>query len=44
LLLRTDKTLKEIAAMLGYADVFYFSRLFKKVAEVSPRTYRARMG
>ncbi|QYR21396.1 AraC family transcriptional regulator [Paenibacillus sp. sptzw28] len=44
LLLNTDKTVKEIAAMLGYADVFYFSRLFKKYVDAAPRTYRNRMG
>lgn len=42
-LLNTDDTVKEIADKLGYADVFYFSRLFKKYAGISPREYRRSM-
>lgn len=42
-LLNTDDTVKEIADLLGYADVFYFSRLFKKYAGLSPRAYRRSM-
>ena len=34
--MRVDK----IAAMVGFDDVFYFSRLFKKITGVSPRAYR----
>lgn len=40
LLDHTPLTVKEIAAMLGYDDAFYFSRLFKLVSRVSPRDYR----
>jgi AraC-like DNA-binding protein len=40
LLDRTSLAVKEIAAALGYEDAFYFSRLFKRVSEVSPRAYR----
>ncbi|SDW65402.1 AraC family transcriptional regulator [Paenibacillus sp. CF384] len=43
LLLNTDKTVMEIASLLGYADMFYFSRLFKKLADTAPSTYRSRM-
>ena len=32
--------LKEIAAMTGYNDVNYFSRIFKDVVGVSPKQYR----
>ncbi|MFC5652322.1 AraC family transcriptional regulator [Paenibacillus solisilvae] len=44
LLLNTDKSVKEIADLLGYKDVFYFSRLFKKYVLAAPKTYRSRMG
>ncbi|MEF3302102.1 AraC family transcriptional regulator [Paenibacillus sp. GYB003] len=40
ILLNSGKTLKEIAASLGYKDVFYFSRLFKKYVGVSPKLFR----
>ncbi|MBP1992501.1 AraC family transcriptional regulator [Paenibacillus eucommiae] len=35
-LLTTQLTLREIALSVGYADVYYFSRLFKKQFGVSP--------
>ncbi|AJY76130.1 AraC family transcriptional regulator [Paenibacillus beijingensis] len=44
LLLNTDFTVKEIGERLGYADVFYFSRLFKKFVGSSPQIYRAHNG
>jgi YesN/AraC family two-component response regulator len=31
---------QEVAQEIGYADGYYFSRLFKKVIGVSPREYR----
>ncbi|MBP1990062.1 helix-turn-helix domain-containing protein [Paenibacillus eucommiae] len=40
ILLNTDSSVKEIANLLGYKDVFYFSRLFKKFVGVSPLVYR----
>lgn len=40
----TNKTVKEIAWDLGYADEYYFSRLFKSKAEVSPQVYRDTVG
>ncbi|NJB72633.1 AraC-like DNA-binding protein [Saonia flava] len=40
----TDKTVKEIAYELGYDDEYYFSRFFKKKAEVSPLIYRKNVG
>lgn len=43
LLVSTDKTVNEIASLLGYSDMFYFSRVFKKMTDTAPRTYRKRM-
>ena len=40
----TNKTVKEIAYELGYNDEYYFSRFFKKNAEVSPQIYRETVG
>ncbi|WP_223836314.1 AraC family transcriptional regulator [Paenibacillus oceani] len=40
MLLNTERTIKEIADMLGYGDMFYFSRLFKKYVGVSPANFR----
>ncbi|HEY2492562.1 MAG TPA: AraC family transcriptional regulator [Paenibacillus sp.] len=36
LLLGTDATLQEIAHAVGYSDVYYFSRIFKKYIGLSP--------
>ncbi|WP_346238708.1 AraC family transcriptional regulator [Niabella insulamsoli] len=36
----TSKKIYEVAEAVGYDDVFYFSRLFKKVMQVSPNQYR----
>ena len=40
----TSKPVKEIAYGLGYADEFYFSRVFKTYADVSPQLYRDTVG
>jgi AraC-like DNA-binding protein len=40
----TSKTVKEIAWHLGYTDEFYFSRVFKNNAGISPQTYRETVG
>lgn len=40
----TSKSVKEIAYDLGYDDEHYFSRFFKKNAEVSPQLYRETVG
>lgn len=40
----TKKTIKEIAYELGYQDEYYFSRFFKKNADVSPQLYRETVG
>ena len=40
----TSKAVKQIAWELGFEDEYYFSRLFKKTADVSPATYRQTVG
>ncbi|CAN5375758.1 helix-turn-helix domain-containing protein [soil metagenome] len=40
----TSKSVKEIAAELGYEDEYYFSRFFKVNADVSPQLYRETVG
>jgi len=40
----SHKTIKEIAYRLGYEDEYYFSRFFKKHADVSPQLYRETIG
>jgi len=42
LLVETMLQIKEVAAMLGYDDQFYFSRMFKSVYGMSPREYRVK--
>jgi AraC family transcriptional regulator of arabinose operon len=36
----TDRSIKEIAAALGFDDQYYFSRLFSKLIGMSPLKYR----
>lgn len=43
LLLSTEKSLEEIARQVGFTDVFYFPRVFKKTAGLPPATYRNRL-
>lgn len=40
----TNKSVKEIAYLLGYDDEHYFSRFFKNKADVSPTLYRETVG
>ncbi len=40
LLLEKKPTLKELAAEVGFKDVYYFSRMFKKIAGIAPAHYR----
>jgi transcriptional regulator GlxA family with amidase domain len=41
LLDETSVSVKEVAAILGYDDQFYFSRLFKSATHMPPTHYRA---
>ncbi|MCW8131277.1 MAG: helix-turn-helix transcriptional regulator [Planctomycetota bacterium] len=43
LLIRSDLSVKEIAAQVGHPDPFHFSRLFKQVCGASPQHYRAQL-
>jgi len=40
LLLGTDADLQDIALAIGYSDVYYFSRIFKKYTGMSPLRFR----
>ena len=40
LLLETKKTVKEISALLGFEDVAYFDRVFKKEVGITPVQFR----
>jgi YesN/AraC family two-component response regulator len=40
----TNKSIKEVAYELGYDDEYYFSRFFKKNANISPQLYRQTVG
>lgn len=40
LLVKTDASLRVIATSVGYTDVYYFSRLFKKKLGTSPAQFR----
>lgn len=44
LLLSTDKSLVEIAMDVGYDDVFYFSRFFKKHTSYAPSDFKRALG
>lgn len=44
LLRHTDFSVKEIAAMCGYRDPYFFSRAFKEYTGTSPRAYRMGRG
>lgn len=43
ILLNSTNSVKEIADSLGYKDVFYFSRIFKKYVGMSPLIFRNTM-
>ena len=38
------KTIQEIACSVGYDDLIFFRRLFKRYAGVSPQAYRQNFG
>lgn len=40
LLFTTDKTVKEIAYIMGFSDQNYFIRLFRQLTEITPQEYR----
>ena len=40
LIVQSDMAIKDVAMSVGYTDVSYFSRLFKKVTGISPNDYR----
>lgn len=40
--LGTGKTVKETAALVGYRDVYFFSRMFKRYMGASPASYQLR--
>jgi transcriptional regulator GlxA family with amidase domain len=40
----TSSSVKEVAAIVGYHDQFYFSRVFKSVHRMAPTEYRRRNG
>jgi AraC family transcriptional regulator, transcriptional activator of pobA len=40
ILTQSRQQVKQIAWQLGYEDQYYFSRMFKKQAGISPREYR----
>lgn len=40
LLLGTNLPIKSIAEQCGFSDIHYFSRLFKKIVETTPKAYR----
>ena len=39
----TTDSVKQVAASLGYSDVYYFSRLFKQIMGVAPTEYRRQL-
>lgn len=43
LLLETDLPVKDIAVCIGYPDVNYFNRIFKKYTDVPPAAFRSRI-
>ncbi len=43
LLARTDRTLAIIALDCGFKDQSYFTKVFRKIMRVTPRTYRLRL-
>ncbi len=42
LLQKSEPSIKEISSLCGYSDPNYFSRLFKKQTDMTPREYRMR--
>ena len=40
----SDIRIADVAAQVGYADQFYFSRLFKRATGITPSDYRRQGG
>ena len=40
LLVQTNQDVADIAAKVGYTDLKYFSRIFKKLTNLTPSEYR----
>ena len=40
LLISSDKSISEIALMVGYEDYNYFTKVFKKLVGITPSKYR----
>jgi iron complex transport system substrate-binding protein len=40
LLAHTDASIREAAESVGYTDIYYFSKLFKKITGITPRQYK----
>lgn len=43
LLLSTDQPIKTVALQCGISDMHYFSRMFKRMTSMTPKTYREKM-
>lgn len=43
LLIEGDKKIKEVSQELGFADEFYFSRIFKKIEGITPSQFYSRI-
>lgn len=43
LLLTTNHSINKVSRMIGYSDPLYFSRVFKRIAGVSPKKYREQL-
>lgn len=42
MLVQTDMAVAEIAEAVGYADIYYFSHVFKQIVGLSPSSFRSR--
>lgn len=40
LLISSDMPIKKISEQCGFSDIYYFTRVFKRVASVTPKAYR----